>query len=155
MLTITRTNIENQDFQNLVVLLDQDLAIRDGEDHTFYSQFDKLEKINHVIICYQNDAAIGCGAFKEFDSDTVEIKRMFVHPDHRGKGIASMVLKALETWASEFNYTNCVLETGKNNPNAIALYRKSGYEIIPNYAQYENIEASVCLKKYLLKARSS
>jgi putative acetyltransferase len=149
MPTLKRTTTENKDFQNLVVLLDIDLAIKDGEDHAFYAQFDKLEKINHVIVCYQNEAEIGCGAFKEYDSDTVEIKRMFVHPDYRGKGIASMVLIALETWASEFNYTNCVLETGKNNPNAIALYRKLGYEIIPNYAQYENIETSVCLKKYL------
>lgn len=147
MPTLKRTTTENKDFQNLVVLLDIDLAIRDGEDHTFYSQFDKLQKINHVIVCYQNEAAIGCGAFKEFDSDTAEIKRMFVHPDHRGKGIASMVLSVLETWAKECNYNNYILETGKNNPAAIALYQKSGYKIIPNYAQYENIETSVCLKK--------
>lgn len=72
---------------------------------------------------------------------------MFVHPDFRGKGIASTILASLEIWASEFGYTSCVLETGKNNPGAIALYQKSGYEIIPNYDQYENIETSVCLKK--------
>ncbi|MGQ7944565.1 GNAT family N-acetyltransferase [Flavobacterium sp. WC2509] len=149
MLNIKRTTAEDKDFKKLVVLLDKDLAIRDGEDHAFYAQFDKLEKINHVVVCYQNDVAIGCGAFKQFYSDTVEIKRMFVDPDHRGKGIASKVLAALETWATEFNYKNCVLETGKNNPVAIALYQKSGYDIIPNYDQYENIETSVCLKKHL------
>jgi putative acetyltransferase len=149
MLNIKRTDKDNKDFQKLVVLLDQDLAIRDGEDHAFYAQFDKLEKINHVVVCYQDTLAIGCGAFKEFDSNTVEIKRMFVHPDFRGKGIASTVLAALEFWATELNYTSCVLETGKKNPNAIALYRKLGYEIIPNYDQYENIETSVCLKKHL------
>jgi putative acetyltransferase len=147
MLNLKRTTAANKDFQELIILLDIDLAIRDGEDHAFYAQFDKVDKINHVIVCYQDDVAIGCGAFKKFDSDTVEIKRMFVHPDHRGKGIASAVLIALETWSNEFNYTNCILETGKNNPVAIALYQKSGYEIIPNYDQYENIETSVCLKK--------
>jgi putative acetyltransferase len=150
MLDIKRTTTENKDFQKLVVLLDKDLAIRDGEDHAFYTQFDKLDKINNVVVCYQDDVAIGCGAFKEFDSDTVEIKRMFVHPDYRGKGIASRILKELEVWASECGYTSCVLETGKNNPDAIALYRKSGYEVIPNYDQYENIETSVCLKKHLI-----
>ena len=149
MHSIQRTTTENKDFQKLVVLLDQFLAVLDGEDHAFYAQFDKLEKINNVVICYQDNTAVGCGAFKEFDSDTVEIKRMFVHPDFRGKGIARTVLGALELWARELNYTSCVLETGKNNPNAIALYRKSGYEIIPNYDQYENIETSVCLKKHL------
>lgn len=138
---------ESTDFQNLVVLLDEVLRIKDGEDHDFYSQHNTLDKINHVVVCYQDDVAIGCGAFKEFNSNTVEIKRMFVHPDYRGKGIAGTILKELEVWASEFNYTNCVLETGRNNPEAIALYQKSGYEIIPNYGQYENIDTSVCLKK--------
>lgn len=147
MTTTIRTTPENIDFQNLVVLLDEVLKIKDGEDHDFYAQYDTVDKIKHVVVIYQDTIAIGCGAFKEFDSNAVEIKRMFVHPDFRGKGIASKVLKELEVWASEFNYTSCVLETGKNNPEAIALYHKSGYEIIPNYGQYENIETSVCLKK--------
>jgi putative acetyltransferase len=147
MPTTTRTTSENIDFQKLVILLDEVLRSRDGEDHDFYAQHNTLDKINHVVVCYQDDTAIGCGAFKELDSNTVEIKRMFVHPDYRGKGIASTILKELEIWASEFNYTDCVLETGKNNPEAIALYQKSGYEIIPNYGQYENIDTSVCLKK--------
>jgi putative acetyltransferase len=147
MTTTIRTTSENIDFQKLVVLLDEVLRSRDGEDHDFYAQHNTLDKINHVVVCYQDNVAIGCGAFKEFDSNTVEIKRMFVHPDYRGKGIASTVLKELEIWTSEFSYTNCVLETGKNNPEAIALYQKSGYEIIPNYGQYENVDTSVCLKK--------
>lgn len=148
-MTIVRTTSDNIDFQKLVVLLDNDLKIKDGEDHDFYAQYNKLDKINHVVICYQEDIAIGCGAFKELDSDTIEIKRMFVQPDFRGKGIAGKILKELESWADELNYANCVLETGKNNPEAIALYRKSGYEIIPNYGQYESIETSVCLKKII------
>ena len=146
-MTATRTTSDNVDFQKLVVLLDEVLRSRDGEDHAFYAQHNTLDKINHVVVCYHNDLAIGCGAFKEFDSNTVEIKRMFVHPDYRGKGIAGAILKELEIWASELNYTNYVLETGTNNPVAIALYRKSGYMIIPNYGQYENIKTSVCLKK--------
>jgi putative acetyltransferase len=148
MITTTlRTTSENSHFQNLVVLLDAVLRIKDGEDHAFYAQYNKLDAINHVVVCYQDDVAIGCGAFKEFDSNTVEIKRMFVHPDSRGKGIASTILKELELWASEFNYTHCVLETGKKYPEAVALYHKSGYKITPNYGQYENISDSVCMKK--------
>lgn len=149
MPNINRTTSEKIDFQKLVVLLDEVLRSRDGEDHAFYAQHNTLDKINHVVVCYQDAVAIGCGAFKEFDSNTVEIKRMFVHPDYRGKGIASAVLKELEIWANEFNYTNYVLETGKNNPEAISLYQKNGYKIIPNYGQYENVDTSVCLKKNL------
>ncbi|MNS02203.1 Acetyltransferase (GNAT) family protein [compost metagenome] len=149
MVTLKRTTSDNPDFKNLVVLLDIDLAIRDGEDHAFYAQFDTLDAIKNVVVYYQGAVAIACGAFKEYDSDTVEIKRMFVHPDFRGKGIARSVLKELETWAAETDYSACVLETGKNNPDAIALYHKSGYSVIPNYDQYENVETSVCLKKFI------
>ncbi|MBF4516151.1 GNAT family N-acetyltransferase [Flavobacterium sp. ANB] len=146
---LKRTNSDDIDFINLVALLDQDLKIRDGEEHTFYNQFNKIDKIKHVIVFYDNDIAVGCGAFREKEKDAVEIKRMYVHPDYRKKGIASQILAALELWAAESNYPYTVLETGKKQPEAIALYQKSGYEIIPNYPPYENVENSVCMKKTL------
>jgi GNAT superfamily N-acetyltransferase len=149
MITLKRTNSDDIDFINLVALLDKDLAIRDGEDHSFYNQFNKIDKIKHVVVFYENDIAVGCGAFREKESDSVEIKRMYVHPDHRKKGIASQVLAELEKWAAEIKYPYTVLETGKKQPEAIALYQKSGYSIIPNYPPYENMDNSVCMKKTL------
>ena len=149
MTRLKRTNSDDIDFINLVVLLDQDLKIRDGEDHTFYNQFNKIDKIKHVIVYYENDIAVGCGAFREKESDTVEIKRMFVNPDYRKRGIAAAVLKELENWAAELNYTYTILETGKKQPEAISLYQKSGYTIIPNYPPYEEMDNSVCMKKTL------
>jgi putative acetyltransferase len=145
--TLKRTTSENLDFQNLVRLLDADLKLRDGEDHAFYSQFNKIDKIKNAVVCYADDLPVGCGAFKEYDTITVEIKRMFVEPGFRGKGIAGSILKELELWAAEINYSTAVLETGKRQPEAIALYQKAGYTIIPNFGQYENIENSVCMKK--------
>jgi putative acetyltransferase len=147
MTTLKRTVSDNTDFQSLVVLLDEDLRTRDGDDHAFYSQFNKTATLRHVIVCYIDDKPVGCGAFKEYDEKKVEIKRMFVLPGFRGKGIASGVLKELELWASALNYSACVLETGKNQPEAISLYQKAGYTIIKNYGQYENIENSVCMTK--------
>jgi GNAT superfamily N-acetyltransferase len=149
MITLKRTNSDDSDFISLVALLDKDLAIRDGEDHSFYNQFNKIDKIKHVVVFYENDIAVGCGAFREKESDSVEIKRMYVHPDHRKKGIASQVLAELERWAAEIKYPYTVLETGKKQPEAIALYQKSGYSIIPNYPPYENMDNSVCMKKTL------
>ncbi|OCB71254.1 N-acetyltransferase [Flavobacterium piscis] len=148
-MTLKRTNSEDIDFKNLVVLLDQDLKIRDGEDHAFYNQFNKTDAIKHVIVFYENDIAVGCGAFRKKKEDTVEIKRMYVHPDHRKKGIASAVLAALEIWAKEVGYVYTILETGKNQPEAINLYQKLNYTIIPNYPPYEKIDNSVCMKKTL------
>lgn len=149
MNNLKRTNSDDTDFKNLVVLLDQDLKIRDGEDHDFYNQFNKTDAIKHVVVFYENDIAVGCGAFREKETDTVEIKRMFVHPDYRKKGIASQVLAELERWAKEVNYKFTILETGKNQPEAINLYQKLGYTIIPNYPPYEKMDNSVCMKMTL------
>ncbi|BFM44050.1 GNAT family N-acetyltransferase [Flavobacterium sp. CFS9] len=149
MIKLKRTNSDDTDFKNLVILLDQDLKIRDGDDHDFYNQFNKTDLIKHVVVFYENDRAVGCGAFREKEKDTVEIKRMFVHPDFRKRGIASQVLAELERWAKEIEYRYTILETGKNQPEAISLYQKLGYTIIPNYPPYEKMDNSVCMKMTL------
>jgi putative acetyltransferase len=149
MLDLVRTNSDHEDFRGLVKLLDADLAIRDGEDHAFYSQFNKIDKIKYVIVAYENGLAVGCGALKAFGEDAMEVKRMYVLPAERGKGIASVILSALELWALELGYLRCVLETGKKQPEAIALYEKTGYQKIENYGQYAGVENSVCFEKVI------
>ena len=150
MTTFIRTTSDNPDFQMLVALLDADLKIRDGEEHAFYAQFNKTVNLNHVIVCYVDDKPIGCGAFRKYDEQKAEIKRMFVQPDYRGHGIGLNIVKELELWAQELNYTACVLETGKKQPEAIRLYKKAGYTIIKSYGQYKNVENSVCMMKSIL-----
>ena len=81
--------------------------------------------IQHTVVAYDGDQAVGCGAVKEYSPETMEVKRMFVPPQHRGKGIASIVLKELENWCKELGYKKCVLETGKKQPEAIELYKKN------------------------------
>ncbi len=122
---IKRTTSQNEDFLKLVSLLDQTLRIADGDEHQFYAQFNKIDTIKNVVVIYENEVAIGCGAFKEYDSKTVEIKRMFVIPESRSRGVAGKILKELEDWAIELNYSEFVLETGKSFESAISLYKKS------------------------------
>ncbi len=150
MIHLIRTNPEHPDFIKLVALLDRELAIRDGADHAFYAQFNKIDPIRNAVVAYQNGEPAACGAFKEYEANMVEIKRMFVQPEHRGKGIAGLVLQELESWATELQYHACVLETGLKQPEAIRLYQKSGYHLIPNYGQYAGVENSVCMKKKIL-----
>jgi GNAT superfamily N-acetyltransferase len=145
MINLVRTNSDNADFRELIHLLDADLRIRDGDEHSFYAQFNKVDTIRHVIVAYDDAKAVGCGAFKEYEANAAEIKRMYVREDERGKGIAGKILTKLENWAKESGFTECVLETGLKQPEAIALYRKSGYELIPNYGQYAGVENSVCM----------
>ena len=147
MIRIIRTDSENQDFIDLVKYLDADLAERDGDDHSFYTQFNKIDKINFVVVAYENEKPLGCGAIKEYEPETVEIKRMYVSPESRGRGIATKILYELEQWATELSFVKCILETGKRQPEAIRLYKKNGYNIIPNYGQYTNVENSVCFRK--------
>ncbi|WP_421945673.1 GNAT family N-acetyltransferase [Pedobacter sp.] len=151
-LTLIRTDSNNTDFRELVILLDKDLAIRDGAEHTFYAQFNKVDAIKEVVVAYQNQTPVACGAIKPFSDTAVEVKRMFVHPDYRKKGYAAKILTELENWAAELSFSKCVLETGKRQPEAISLYQKVGYQITPNYGQYIGVDNSVCMSKTLSKS---
>ena len=102
------------------------------------------------LVLYKDNLAVGCGAIKEFDDQAMEVKRMYVLPQYRGLGLATQLLNALEHWASELGYQKCVLETGKKQPEAIGLYQKNQYQIIPNYGQYAGIENSVCFEKKIV-----
>ena len=131
----------------MVKLLDKELAERDGDAHPFYAQYNKIDKIRYAVVAYLDKIPVGCGAIKDYSNDTIEVKRMFVLKESRGQGIGGEVLRELESWAVELNYSDLILETGKRQPEAIRLYQKSGYSIIPNYAQYEGVDNSVCMKK--------
>ena len=147
MISLLRTTSEHPDFIELVKLLDTYLAIIDGVEHSFYAQFNTIDMLKNVVVAFENGIAVGCGAFKPFEADKVEMKRMFVKEEMRGKKIASKVLNELEHWAEELGFYQYVLETGVRQSAAISLYQKLGYQIIPNYGQYAGIENSVCFEK--------
>jgi N-acetylglutamate synthase and related acetyltransferases len=149
MVNLIRTGADNPDFIFLVNQLDADLAIRDGEEHSFYAQFNKIDKIRYVVVAYEGDQPVGCGAVKEFSADAMELKRMYVSPHMRNAGVATRILAELELWTKELSYKRCILETGKKQPEAIALYKKNGYNLVSNYGQYAGIENSLCFEKIL------
>ena len=149
MISMVRTTSDNIDFGHLVIQLDAYLRILDGEDHAFYAQFNKSNLLKNALVCYENEVAVGIGAYKEYDSQTAEIKRMFTLPEYRGKGIAKAILTELELWAKEEGYQFAILETGYLQKDAIGLYQKLGYEITENFGQYIGVENSVCMKKSL------
>lgn len=149
MITLFRTDSSHPHFEELVRLLDAELAERDGSDNSFYAKYNKVHMIKHAVVAYGNGLPAGCGAMKTFGDDAMEIKRMFTLPEWRGKGLASAILAELEAWAASLHYRRCVLETGKRQPEAIALYTKSGYSIIPNYGQYAGVDNSVCFAKMI------
>lgn len=146
---ILRTTSKNQDFQSLVKKLDAYLAVIDGEDHAFYDQFNRIDALKNCVVIFDDKTAVACGAIKPLDENTMEVKRMFTLPEYRGKSLAVKVLAELELWAKELDYQKTVLETGKKQVEAVALYHKCGYTVIPNYGQYAEIESSICFEKNL------
>lgn len=146
---IIKADSTDKGFQELVRELDAYLTMIDGEEHSFYAQYNKIDTLNNCIIIKVNKEPIACGAFKKYDEKTVEIKRMYTKEKSRGKGFAKMVLRLLEKWAKEEGYKRTILETGKRQVSAVELYKNSGYEIIPNYGQYKDIENSICFSKKL------
>ena len=149
MITIYRTTSNNEDFGKLVVELDAYLRILDGDDHVFYAKFNKTNLLKNVVICYENNSVVGIGAYKEFEPNVAEIKRMYTLPEYRGKGIAKAILTELEKWAKEENYTTSILETGYLQIDAIGLYQKLGYKITENFGQYIGVANSICMKKII------
>ena len=149
MIVLKRTTSEDADFKYLTNLFDDYLVEIDGDEKDFFAQFNQIY-IKNVVICYENDIAIGCGAFKEYEPNVAEFKRMFVVPASRGKGIASKILTELEGWAKEENFTSCILETSYKLEKAIALYKNFGFEITERYGQYVGVESSICMKKELV-----
>jgi putative acetyltransferase len=146
---IIRTNSDNPHFRQLVVLLDGDLTLRYGELQKHYAQFNHIRFLETVVVAFENDIPAGCGCFRSFAPDTVEIKRMYVRPEFRGRGISRLILAELEKWAGELGYSKSVLETGNRQAEAIHLYHHFGYTDIPNYGNYEGNENSICMSKKL------
>jgi len=149
MTSVLRTDATNADFKTLVKQLNAYLKITDGDEHDYYNQFNGIEHLKNVVIIYNGNVAVGCGAFKPYDATSVEIKRMYVNPDVREKGIGKQILSALEEWAKELGYCNAILETGKRQVEAVKFYQKCNYQFIPKYGQYKIMENSLCFKKDL------
>ena len=144
---IVKATSENLDFVNLIRALDESLWERYPELKSDYWGNNILELNPNVVILYIEDKAVGCGCFKKYDTNTIEIKRMFVSPEARGMGLAQTILQELERWAHDLGYSFSVLETLYKQKEAIALYQKTGYTIVDNYEPYVGLENSICMRK--------
>jgi putative acetyltransferase len=149
MIAIVRTSSDHPEFRKLIDLLNAELARLYGEEQKFFDQFNKLNTIRHAVLATDDGEPVGTGAIREYAANTMEIKRMFVLPEKRGQGIATRVLKELETWSLEMKYTKCILETGDKLPDAVKLYQKNGYQRMPNYGQYAGVASSLCFEKLI------
>jgi GNAT superfamily N-acetyltransferase len=146
---IIKTTSENADFGALITALDASLWERYPELKTNYWGNNVIELNPNVVIVYFDNNAVGCGCFKKYDKNTIELKRMFVSPEARGLGLAKKIILELELWAHELGFSCSVLETLYKQKEAIGLYQKVGYTIIDNYEPYIGLENSICMQKQI------
>lgn len=146
-----KTNGEHKDFMELCQMLDDFLneAVGGEKQRNQYNQYNTLESIHDVIVIYKDDEAVGAGAYKFFDEDTVEMKRIFIKEEYRGIGLGRELLLRLEADARIKGFRYGILETGDVLEAATASYKKNGYKVIPNYGQYADMPESVCMQKKL------
>lgn len=148
MITFQRSDNSNPDFKKFCEELDKEFRVRYPDSQQNFQPYNTVNEFARIIVVYDDKTPIGCGCYRparEFNA--VEIKRMYVRPERRGVGIARMILSELEIWAGEEGYEHSILETGINQPEAIALYSRSGYRLIPNYPPYVDVSESICMKK--------
>lgn len=149
MLDISRCEGTDSAFVALTMKLDEELGERYGALMDFFGAYNRSSDITTALVARYGGEPVGCGCFKPFSKGTVEIKRMFVRQDMRGKGIAQTILRALEDWARELGNRAVMIETGILQPEAIRLYEAAGYKRTVNYEPYIGVEESVCFRKSL------
>lgn len=150
-MTYEYTNGSNKDFVELCHELDAYLnnIVGGEENRAQYIPYNALDDIADVFVIYDGDKAAGCAGFKRYNDECAEVKRVFIRDGYRGHGLSKKLMDLLEQKAKEKGYSYFILESGEILAEAMALYRKIGYKIIPNYGPYKCMEESICMKKEL------
>lgn len=139
---------ENKDLAQLINRLDEYLLERYPVEEVHVIDFEN-PNVNEIsfVVAYYNEQPVGCGAIRPLDAEYTELKRFYVEPEYRNKGIARRIFAYLENKAKELNFSVLRLETGEEQPEAINFYRKQGFYEIPKFGEYVDCELSVCYEK--------
>ena len=147
---IRREHILSPTAQRLIGCLNAELESRYPEEgaNFFRLEPDEVsEGRGGFFVAYSNADPVGCGAVRRIEPDVAEIKRMYVAPANRGRGIGGMILAQLEAEARRLGVRRLVLETGPRQPEAIAIYKRVGFVEIPLFGEYSDPRFSLCMAK--------
>ncbi|MTB50760.1 GNAT family N-acetyltransferase [Lewinella sp. W8] len=146
MITLHRTSADDPAFRHLVSQLNAELAGRDGPDHPL-TRFNDPTGLRYVLLAYAGKEVVGCGALARYGEASLEIKRMFVVPGHRGRRVGEQILRGLEDWSRELGGRRCLLFTGPNQPEARKLYERNGYRRVERYGPLRDIPDCLCFAR--------
>jgi putative acetyltransferase len=148
-LTVTTDDPNGEVATRLIHDLCSELSVRYGTPPSPFSPAEAFAPRTALVVARLDGQPIGCGALRRIDEATAEVKRMYVAPHGRRRGIARRILHALEELAEGFNYRAIRLETGLEQPEAIGLYESSGYHRIAAYGHHVGDSLSVCFEKFI------
>lgn len=103
------------------------------------------DSISDVLIAYSDGIAVGCAGLKRYSDNDVEIKRVWVEPDCRGKKIGTQLMEQIEEKARLMGFKRTILQTRPIMSDAVGLYEKRGYTLIENYPPYDKLEGAICM----------
>jgi GNAT superfamily N-acetyltransferase len=150
--TIAPEPLDGVDARALVAALDAESMARYPNPEDNFLELSPAEVAPGAgvfLIARWGGRPVGCGAVRLDEGDAAEIKRMYVVPDGRGRGLAGRILRALEDHARSLGARRLVLETGARQPEAIAVYTRAGFVPIPRFGKYTDAPASLCFGKSL------
>jgi GNAT superfamily N-acetyltransferase len=149
---IVREEITSATASGLILALNRELSARYAEEGATHFRLDPdevAEERGAFLVAYADGGTLGCGAIRRIDPETAEIKRMYVVPEARGRGVGRMMLVALEAEARRLGVKRILLETGVRQLEALALYAQAGFTRIPAFGEYVGSPLSICMEKNL------
>jgi putative acetyltransferase len=147
-----RESVSSDVASALIAALNSELLARYPEEGARHFQLDAEEVIEGrgaFLVAYTPERAVGCGALRRREADIAELKRMYVVPSARGRGVAGIIVRALEREAHALGVIRLVLEAGERQPEALALYRRAGFTVVPRFGEYADSPLSLCMAKHL------
>jgi GNAT superfamily N-acetyltransferase len=144
---IEKVAYDHPDAMKLIAEVQQEYVVRyGGEDQTPIDPAEFAPPLGMFLVAYVDGVPAACGGWRAHETD-VELKRMYVSPAFRGRGLARSVLAELERTAAEAGFGRVILETGQRQPEAISLYISAGYEPVPKFGYYAEAPEAVHLGK--------
>ena len=151
-LEVRRVGIDSEVAVRFILALNAELdAIypEEGANHFRLDEEETAPGRGAFVIAFLDGHPVGCGAIRRLDAGTAELKRMYVDPGARGRGVGRAILSALESEARDLDAERLVLEAGDRQIEAMALYRRCGFRRIPPFGEYADSPLSVCMEKPL------
>jgi putative acetyltransferase len=151
-LAIRREALDSSAARLLIGALNVELAAiypEPGANHFKLGAAEVAPENGAFLVGYWDATPVACGAIRRIDAGVAEVKRMYIAPVARGRGLSKLMLAALEAYARELGFRRLVLETGSRQLEALALYRGAGFDCIACFGEYIGSQLSVCMAKDL------